>query len=119
MEHEAGTRSRRAAAGDEPERGAALTDIPRRTAARTAKLASLPLGMAGRAAAGWGRRLAGGDGEEIPAQLVARSAGQVFAVLGELKGGAKKFGQALRVFGAAIPDEYAAPFRESWSSCRP
>ncbi len=90
-----------------------MTDIPRRTAARTAKLASLPLGMAGRAAAGWGRRLAGGDGEQISAQLMARSAEQLFAVLGELKGGAMKFGQALSVFEAAIPEEYAAPFRES------
>ena len=90
-----------------------MTDIPRRTAARTAKLASLPLGVAGRAAAGWGRRLAGGDGEEISAQLMAKSAEQLFAVLGELKGGAMKFGQALSVFEAAIPDEFAAPFRES------
>ncbi|MEN3267116.1 AarF/UbiB family protein [Pseudonocardia sp.] len=90
-----------------------MTDIPRRTAARTAKLASLPLGVAGRAAAGWGRRLVGGDGEEISAQLMAKSAEQLFAVLGELKGGAMKFGQALSVFEAAIPDEYAAPFRES------
>jgi predicted unusual protein kinase regulating ubiquinone biosynthesis (AarF/ABC1/UbiB family) len=90
-----------------------VTDIPRRTAARTAKLASLPLGVAGRAAAGWGRRLAGGDGEEISAQLMAKSAEQLFAVLGELKGGAMKFGQALSVFEAAIPDEVAAPFRES------
>ena len=90
-----------------------MTDIPRRTTARTAKLASLPLGMAGRAAAGWGRRLAGGNGDEISAQLMAKSAEQLFAVLGELKGGAMKFGQALSVFEAAIPDEYAAPFRES------
>jgi predicted unusual protein kinase regulating ubiquinone biosynthesis (AarF/ABC1/UbiB family) len=90
-----------------------VTDIPRRTAARTAKLASLPLGVAGRAAAGWGRRLAGGNGEEISAQLMAKSAEQLFAVLGELKGGAMKFGQALSVFEAAIPDEFAAPFRES------
>lgn len=90
-----------------------MTDIPRRTAARTAKLASLPLGVAGRAAAGWGRRLVGGDGEEISAQLMAKSAEQLFAVLGELKGGAMKFGQALSVFEAAIPDEFAAPFRES------
>jgi predicted unusual protein kinase regulating ubiquinone biosynthesis (AarF/ABC1/UbiB family) len=90
-----------------------VTDIPRRTAARTAKLASLPLGVAGRAAAGWGRRLVGGDGEEISAQLMAKSAEQLFAVLGELKGGAMKFGQALSVFEAAIPDEFAAPFRES------
>jgi predicted unusual protein kinase regulating ubiquinone biosynthesis (AarF/ABC1/UbiB family) len=90
-----------------------VTDIPRRTVARTAKLASLPLGVAGRAAAGWGRRMAGGNGDEISAQLLAKSAEQLFAVLGELKGGAMKFGQALSVFEAAIPDEYAAPFRES------
>ncbi|MGI9003756.1 MAG: ABC1 kinase family protein [Pseudonocardia sp.] len=90
-----------------------MTDIPRRTAARTAKLAGLPLGVAGRAAAGWGRRRLGGDGDEIAAGLLAKSAEQVFAVLGELKGGAMKFGQALSVFEAAIPDAYAAPFRES------
>jgi predicted unusual protein kinase regulating ubiquinone biosynthesis (AarF/ABC1/UbiB family) len=90
-----------------------VTDIPRRTAARTAKLASLPLGVAGRAVGGWGRRLAGGDGEQISAQMMTKSAEQLFAVLGELKGGAMKFGQALSVFEAAIPDEYAAPFRES------
>lgn len=90
-----------------------MTDIPRRTTSRTAKLASLPLGVAGRAAASWGRRLAGGNGEEISAQMMARSAEQLFAVLGELKGGAMKFGQALSVFEAAVPEEYAAPFRES------
>ncbi|MGE0297213.1 MAG: ABC1 kinase family protein [Pseudonocardia sp.] len=90
-----------------------MTDIPRRTAARTAKLASIPLGFAGRAAAGWGRRMVGGDRDEISAQLMARSAEQLFAVLGELKGGAMKFGQALSVFEAAVPDEYAAPFREA------
>ena len=90
-----------------------VSDIPRRTAARTAKLASLPLGVAGRAAAGWGRRLAGGNSEEISAQLMAKSAEQLFAVLGELKGGAMKFGQALSVFEAAVPDELAGPFRES------
>jgi predicted unusual protein kinase regulating ubiquinone biosynthesis (AarF/ABC1/UbiB family) len=90
-----------------------VTEIPRRTAARTAKLASLPLGVAGRAAAGWGRRLVGGNTDELSAQMMAKSAEQLFAVLGELKGGAMKFGQALSVFEAAIPDEYAAPFRES------
>jgi predicted unusual protein kinase regulating ubiquinone biosynthesis (AarF/ABC1/UbiB family) len=90
-----------------------VSDIPRRTAARTAKLAGLPLGVAGRAAAGWGRRLAGGDRDEISAQMMARSAEQLFAVLGELKGGAMKFGQALSVFEAAVPDELAGPFRES------
>jgi predicted unusual protein kinase regulating ubiquinone biosynthesis (AarF/ABC1/UbiB family) len=90
-----------------------VPDIPRNGVQRTAKLASLPLGAAGRAAAGWGRRLAGGDGEEISAQLSARSAEQLFAVLGELKGGAMKFGQALSIFEAAVPDELAEPYREA------
>ncbi len=90
-----------------------MSDIPRRTASRTAKLAGLPLGVAGRAAAGWGRRLTGGDRDEISAQLAAKSAEQLFAVLGELKGGAMKFGQALSVFEAAIPDEFAEPYREA------
>jgi predicted unusual protein kinase regulating ubiquinone biosynthesis (AarF/ABC1/UbiB family) len=90
-----------------------VTDIPRSGVQRTAKLASLPLGAAGRAAAGWGRRLVGGSGEEISAQAAARSAEQLFAVLGELKGGAMKFGQALSIFEAAIPDELAGPYREA------
>ncbi|GEL18655.1 ABC1 kinase family protein [Pseudonocardia asaccharolytica] len=90
-----------------------MTEIPRRTAARTAKLASLPLGVAGRAAAGWGRRLIGGDSEHISAQMMARSAEHLFAVLGELKGGAMKFGQALSVFEAAVPEEFGEPYREA------
>ncbi|MFP5068629.1 ABC1 kinase family protein [Pseudonocardia nantongensis] len=90
-----------------------MTDIPRRTASRTAKLAGIPLGVAGRAAAGFGRRLTGGDRDEISAQLAAKSAEQLFAVLGELKGGAMKFGQALSVFEAAVPDEFAEPYREA------
>src|SRR5689334_14394113 len=44
---------------------------------------------------------------------MAKGAEQLFAVLGGLKGGAMKFGQALSVFEAAVPDELAAPFRES------
>ena len=32
-------------------------------------------------------------------------------MLGELKGGAMKFGQALSVFEAALPEEVAAPYR--------
>ncbi len=37
----------------------------------------------------------------------------MFAVLGELKGGAMKVGQALSVFEAGMPDRYAEPFREA------
>ncbi|GHF80099.1 putative unusual protein kinase regulating ubiquinone biosynthesis (AarF/ABC1/UbiB family) [Amycolatopsis bartoniae] len=89
------------------------TGIPRRTAARTAKLASLPLGIAGRAVGGWGRRLTGQSAEEVNATLSAKAAEQLFEVLGALKGGAMKFGQALSVFEAAVPDEMAAPYRDA------
>ncbi|MGH3786938.1 MAG: ABC1 kinase family protein [Pseudonocardiaceae bacterium] len=90
-----------------------MTDIPRRATRRTARLASLPLGVAGRVAAGWGKRLAGQDARDVNAELSARTDEQLFAVLGELKGGAMKFGQALSVFEAAIPDQLAAPYREA------
>jgi predicted unusual protein kinase regulating ubiquinone biosynthesis (AarF/ABC1/UbiB family) len=90
-----------------------VTDIPRRATQRTVRLASLPLGVAGRFAAGWGKRLVGRDANDVNAQSSARNAEQLFAVLGELKGGAMKFGQALSVFEAAIPDELAEPYREA------
>jgi predicted unusual protein kinase regulating ubiquinone biosynthesis (AarF/ABC1/UbiB family) len=90
-----------------------VPEIPRRSSSRTAKLASIPLGIAGRAAVGFGRRLAGGDREEIDAEMTAKAAEQLFSVLGELKGGAMKFGQALSVMEAAVPEEYAEPYREA------
>jgi predicted unusual protein kinase regulating ubiquinone biosynthesis (AarF/ABC1/UbiB family) len=88
-------------------------DIPQRRAARTARLASLPLGVAGRATVGFGRRMTGKSAEDVAADLQARTAEQLFTVLGELKGGAMKLGQALSVFEAALPDESAAPYREA------
>lgn len=93
-----------------------MTDIPRRAAQRTAKLASLPLGVAGRVAAGWGKRLTGQDAEEVSAEAAARAAEQLFAVLGQLKGGAMKFGQALSTFEAAVPEEMAEPYRQALTS---
>jgi predicted unusual protein kinase regulating ubiquinone biosynthesis (AarF/ABC1/UbiB family) len=87
--------------------------MPRRAAVRTAKLASLPLGMAGRAVGGWGKRLTGQSAEEVNAALSAKAAEQLFEVLGTLKGGAMKFGQALSVFEAAVPEEMAEPYREA------
>ncbi len=86
-------------------------DIPQRRIARTAKLASLPLGAAGRATVGLGRRMTGRSSEEVTAELQAKTAEQLFTVLGELKGGAMKLGQALSVFEAALPEESAAPYR--------
>jgi predicted unusual protein kinase regulating ubiquinone biosynthesis (AarF/ABC1/UbiB family) len=94
---------------DAPKRG----EIPRRAVTRTAKLASLPLGVAGRATVGLGRRIAGQSADVVAAELQQRTAEQLFAVLGQLKGGAMKFGQALSVFEAALPEEVAAPYREA------
>jgi predicted unusual protein kinase regulating ubiquinone biosynthesis (AarF/ABC1/UbiB family) len=86
-------------------------DIPQRRVARTARLASLPLGAAGRATVGLGRRMTGRSADEVTAELQAKTAEQLFTVLGELKGGAMKLGQALSVFEAALPEESAAPYR--------
>jgi len=88
-----------------------VTDIPQRGVARTAHLARLPLGVAGRATVGLGKRLTGKPAEDIQADLAQRTAEHLFAVLGQLKGGAMKFGQALSVFEAALPEESAAPYR--------
>ncbi len=88
-----------------------MVDIPRRTVVRGAKLATLPLGVAGRGAVGLGKRLGGRPAEVVTAELQARTAEQLFQVLGQLKGGAMKFGQALSVFEAALPEEMAAPYR--------
>ena len=90
-----------------------MTDIPQRGVARTARLAKLPLGVAGRATVGLGRRLTGQSADDVQADLAARTAEQLFTVLGQLKGGAMKFGQALSVFEAALPEESAAPYREA------
>lgn len=90
-----------------------MSEIPRSALSRTAKLAGLPLAAAGRLTKGWGQRLIGKDAGEVSADFQRRTAEQVFEVLGTLKGGAMKFGQALSVFEAAIPEEYAAPYREA------
>ena len=88
-----------------------VSDIPRRAVTRSVKLAGLPLGVAGRATLGLGKRLGGRPAEAVAAELQARTAEQLFQVLGQLKGGAMKMGQALSVFEAALPEDVAAPYR--------
>jgi len=88
-----------------------VSDIPRRAVTRSAKLASLPLGVAGRATLGIGKRIGGKPAEAVALELQQRTAEQLFQVLGQLKGGAMKFGQALSVFEAALPEDIAAPYR--------
>jgi predicted unusual protein kinase regulating ubiquinone biosynthesis (AarF/ABC1/UbiB family) len=90
-----------------------VEDLPRRAAARTVRLAGLPLGYAGRATLGLGKRLGGRPAEVVAAEVQARTAEQLFRVLGELKGGAMKFGQAMSVFEAALPETLAGPYRET------
>jgi predicted unusual protein kinase regulating ubiquinone biosynthesis (AarF/ABC1/UbiB family) len=90
-----------------------VADIKRGSVARNAMLASLPVGMAGRAALGLGKRLTGKSKAEVNAELMDKAAQQLFTVLGELKGGAMKVGQALSVMEAAIPEQYGKPYREA------
>ncbi|MFV8165813.1 ABC1 kinase family protein [Mycobacterium sp. 134] len=90
-----------------------VSDIKRGSVARNAKLAGLAGGMAGRAALGFGKRLTGKSKDEVTAELMDKAAQQLFAVLGELKGGAMKVGQALSVLEAAIPEQYGKPYREA------
>ena len=89
-----------------------MTELPRKAAVRTARLAALPLGYAGRPALGLGKRLGGRSAESVLTEVQQRTAEQLFRTLGELKGGAMKFGQALSVLEAALPDELVAPYRD-------
>jgi len=88
-----------------------MSDLPRNAVTRTAKLATLPLGLAGRVTLGLGKRVVGAPAAAVASELQQRTAEQLFKVLGELKGGAMKFGQALSVFEAALPEELAGPYR--------
>lgn len=88
-----------------------MSDLPRKAVTRTAKLAALPLGFAGRSAWGLGKRIGGLSADLVGHDLQQRTAEQLFKVLGELKGGAMKFGQALSVFESALPEEVAGPYR--------
>ncbi len=88
-----------------------MNDLPRHAVTRSARLARLPVGYAGRTALGRGKRLGGRPAELVNQEIQQRTAAQVFRVLGELKGGAMKLGQALSVFEAALPAEIAGPYR--------
>ncbi len=94
-----------------PTGSAAARDVPRTGLRRGARLLSLPLGQAGRATLGAARRLSGVPADQVSADLRQQAAKQLFAVLGELKGGAMKFGQMMSLFEAMLPDDIAGPFR--------
>ena len=88
-----------------------MPDIPKNAITRSVKMASLPASYAGRTAWGFGKRIGGKPAEAVTAELQARTAEQMFRVLGELKGGAMKMGQAMSIFEAAMPEEVAGPYR--------
>lgn len=89
-----------------------MTELPRKAVARTAKLAALPLGYAGRSALGLGKRIGGKPADAVMTEIQQRTAEQLFRTLGELKGGAMKVGQMLSVLESALPEEMAEPYRE-------
>lgn len=72
---------------------------------RAARLASVPLAAGARALTPRGR-------EANP----RRTAEQLADVLGELKGGAMKVGQALSIFAPILPDELAEPLSKTLTS---
>jgi predicted unusual protein kinase regulating ubiquinone biosynthesis (AarF/ABC1/UbiB family) len=88
-----------------------MVELPRGALTRGVKLASLPAAYAGRTAWGLGKRVGGKPAEAVAAELQARTAQQMFSVLGELKGGAMKLGQAMSIFEAALPEDVAGPYR--------
>jgi predicted unusual protein kinase regulating ubiquinone biosynthesis (AarF/ABC1/UbiB family) len=88
-----------------------MPEIPKNAITRSVKMASLPATYAGRTAWGFGKRIGGKPAEAVTAELQARTAEQMFRVLGELKGGAMKMGQAMSIFEAAMPEEMAGPYR--------
>jgi predicted unusual protein kinase regulating ubiquinone biosynthesis (AarF/ABC1/UbiB family) len=85
--------------------------LPRKAFARSARLAALPLGYAGRSAMGLGKRLGGAPAEAVLAEVQQRTAEQLFRTLGELKGGAMKVGQQMSILESALPEDWVAPYR--------
>ena len=77
------------------------------------------MGIAGRAAGSLGRRALGRGEGDFTEELADHAAEQVFAVLGELKGGAMKVGRGESVLAAGIPDKCAAPFGEAFTTAAP
>ncbi|WP_067700570.1 ABC1 kinase family protein [Nocardia jejuensis] len=84
--------------------------------ARSAKIAALPMGIMARRMTATGKAImTGADRGAIDEALVDKAADEVFRVLGELKGGAMKLGQALSVAEAAVPPRFADRYRDALS----
>ncbi|MEU0543940.1 AarF/ABC1/UbiB kinase family protein [Nocardia sp. NPDC005978] len=91
-----------------------MAGLRRKGFTRMAKVASIPATLMAQRVAATGRGLfAGAERGGITDDMLDSAATQVFAVLGELKGGAMKLGQALSVAEAGVPPRFADPFREA------
>jgi len=88
-----------------------MVDLPKGAIRRSVRVAALPATYATRTALGFGKRVGGKSADAVTAEIQQRTAEQMFKVLGELKGGAMKLGQALSIFESAMPEEFAAPYR--------
>ncbi len=88
-------------------------DLPTRGVVRGVRLAAIPAAYAGRRAVGLGRRVGGRPAALVAAEVQARTAEQLFAVLGDLKGGAMKAGQWMSAMEAALPEQLAGPYGEA------
>ena len=64
-----------------------MTELPRKAAARTARLAALPLGYAGRQAMGLGKRLGGKPADAVLTEVQQRTAEQLFPRSGSSRAG--------------------------------
>ena len=90
-----------------------MREVPTRALARGARLALVPAAFVGRQALGLGRRVGGRPAELVAAEVQARTAEQLFAVLGELKGGAMKGAQWMSAMEAALPERLSGPYGEA------
>src|SRR5256714_14738093 len=87
-----------------------VSDVPKNPVTRAAKMARLPIGLAGRTAIGVGKRIGGRPAEIVAQEIQQRTPQQIFPALGELKGGATKRGQGLSLFQAGRPPGIARPY---------
>lgn len=78
-------------------------------------MVSIPAAHAGRRAVGAGKSFLGMDSEEAKLEAQMKTAAQLFKVMGNLKGGAMKFGQIMSVFESSLPEELMGPYREALS----
>ena len=80
---------------------------------RLSQAGTVPAAALLRAATGFIAGTVNGDTEERRETNQARNAEQLFNVLGAMRGGAAKIGQALSVFEPAVPQHLIGPYRDA------